>query len=138
MPLDLEVNLGADYLDGEKNKVLIEHGDFVIKDGKFKMVPEKDLGRQVGQRLHVRLLLRKGEVFFNTNAGFPYLQLSKFKEKTNIFDSYMKRYISDTVGVTQLSRYNAEMSRGARKVSVDFEVLTSANTLVDTVKEINV
>lgn len=139
MPLDLELNLGADYIDGIGNRrITIEHGDFQIRKGKFKIIPTDDTGRQVGQRLHVRLLLRKGEVFFDTAAGFPYLQLSKFKEGTPIFDSFMQRYISDTTGVDRITSYHTEMSVGRRRINTDFSVVTASGDALQTVKEIEI
>lgn len=139
MPLDLEINIGpSKYVDLPHGKVFIEHGDINLSQGHFKMLPKYDKGMQVAQRLHIRLLLRKGEVFFNTQAGFPYLQLAKFKEKTPIFDSYMKDYILGTVDVVALAGYRSELSNMKRSVDVKFEAVTQDNNPVTVIKEIDV
>lgn len=103
--IDLQLNLGGDYNDS--SGIAVEKGDFLLRNGKFSLVADDNLGYQVGQRLHVRLNLYRGEVFFNTSAGFPYLDISKFKKSTGIFDSYMKTYIVQTDGVSKLSGYSS-------------------------------
>lgn len=118
--IDLQLNLGGDYVDSD---IAVEHGDFAIRGGKFLLVPEDDLSRQVGQRLHIRLLLHYGEVFFNTSAGFPYLSVTKFKRTSGIFDMYMKSYIVATDGVDKLQSYGSSLTKKTRVEEVRFEVL---------------
>ena len=133
--LDLQLNLGGGYSDSD---IYVEHGDFAIRNGKFNLVAEEDVGRQVGQRLHVRLLLHRGEVFFNTAAGFPYTEISKFKQSTGIFDSYMKSYIMNTDGVTKLQSYSANLDNGNRVNSVRFAVTVTNGQTIETQQEFNV
>lgn len=133
--LDLQLNLGGDYMDSD---IAVEHGDFAIRNGKFLMVGEQDLSRQVGQRLHVRLLLHRGEVFFNTSAGFPYTDIGKFKQSSGIFDTYMKSYLINTDGVDKLQSYASSLNAGTRIQSVDFEVLISDGSAVTQTQEIEV
>lgn len=133
--IDLQLNLAGDYADSD---VAIEHGDFVIRGGKFLMVPEDDLPRQVGQRLHVRLLLHRGEVFFNTSAGFPYTDISKFKRASGIFDTYMKAYLVATDGVDKLQSYSSQLDKRNRVENVKFGVLLANGETINTTQEIEV
>lgn len=137
--IDFQINLGGDYVDGHgDDAIVVEHGDFVLRDGKFLLVPEDDIAQQVGQRLHVRLLLRRGEVFFNTLAGFPYADIGKFKRSSGIFDSYMKSYILATDGVYKLKSYGSSMDSRERKQSVRFEVTTKSDETIEISKELDV
>ncbi|XAO54244.1 baseplate wedge subunit [Yersinia phage vB_YenM_P778] len=139
MPLDLELNLGAAYSEDLGNsKVWVDYGDFKIPKGKFKVIPKDDTGLQVGQRLHVRLLLRRGEVFFDTLAGFPYVQLSKFKRTSEVFDTYMKSYIVDTAGVSNLQRYSSVLDKYERNLHISFDVTTQSGDLVSYTQELPV
>lgn len=133
--LDLQLNLGGGYVDSE---IFIEHGDFAIRNGKLLMVPEDDVGRQVGQRLHVRLLLHRGEVFFNTAAGFPYTDISKFKKTSGIFDSYMKSYIVNTDGVSKLETYTSTLDNQNRVNNVRYSVKVSDGQTVNINQEFDV
>lgn len=133
--IDLQINIGGDYVD---SGIAVEHGDFVIRGGKFLMVAEDDLPRQVGQRLHVRLLLHRGEVFFNTAAGFPYTDIGKFKRSTGIFDTYMKAYIIATDGVDKLGTYTSSLDNKTRLQSVNFEVYLANGESVTQSQEIDV
>lgn len=137
--IDLQINLGGGYTDGTgDDAIYIEHGDFIIKNGKFALVPEDDLPKQVGQRLHVRLLLRRGEVFFNTSAGFPYLDISKFKNSKDIFDTNMKSYIIATDGVAKLQSYQSNIESATRVNEVRFAVTVKDNTTLNITQELDV
>lgn len=133
--IDMRLNLGGDYMDSD---VAVEHGDFQILGGKLMMIAEDDLPRQVGQRLHVKLLLRRGEVFFNTSAGFPYADLGKFKRGSGIFDMYMKSYIVATDGVDKLQSYASDLDNRTRVQSVRFGVLLANGESMDTTQELEV
>lgn len=133
--IDLQLNLAGDYADSD---IAVEHGDFAILNGKFKLVAEDDLPRQVGQRLHVRLLLHRGEVFFNTAAGFPYTDISKFKRASGIFDTYMKAYLVATDGVDKMQTYSSSLSKRGRVQSVKFGVLLANGESLNTTQEIEV
>lgn len=133
--LDLQLNLAGDYADSD---VAVEHGDFAILNGKFNLIAEDNLPRQVGQRLHVRLLLHRGEVFFNTSAGFPYTDISKFKRASGIFDTYMKSYIVATSGVDKLQTYGSSLDKGKRVQNVRFGVLLANGEALNTTQEIEV
>lgn len=137
--IDLELNLGGDYTDGTgEDAIMVAKGDFSIRNGKFSLVPADDLGRQVGQRLHVRLGLRRGEVFFNTAAGFPYTDLSKFKRQTGLFDTYMKAYIIATDGVDQLIGYRSENDGETRSQNVTFDVIVASSRVITITQELDV
>lgn len=133
--IDLSLNLAGDYSD---SGVSVVNGDFNIRNGKFYLVDKDDIAYQVGQRLHVRLLMRRGEVFFNTQAGFPYVDISKFKRQSGIFDTYMKSYIIATDGVKQLTSYQSANNAGTRVEDVRFGVLVADNQVVNIVQEIDV
>lgn len=134
--IDLKINLAGDYTDVDD--ISVAHGDFQIRGGKFQMVAEDDLPTQVGQRLHIRLLLHRGEVFFNTNAGFPYTDISKFKRSTGIFDTYMKAYLVATDGVTKLDRYISDLDGQNRVQNVRFDSLITDGQTITTNQEFDV
>lgn len=140
--IDLQLNLGGEYAyvqeDVVSPKHTVAHGDFAIINGKFQLVPDDDLARQVGQRLHVRLNLYRGEVFFNTAAGFPYLDMSKFKRGSAIFDTNMKSYIIATDGVNNLQRYSSALDRANRVENVSFDVGIGSGQTVNINQEFNV
>ncbi len=137
--IDLQLNLGGGYTDGTgEDAIYIEKGDFLIKNGKFLLVPEDDIPKQVGQRLHVRLMLRRGEVFFNSNAGFPYVDISEFKNSKNIFDTNMKSYILATDGVNKLQSYQSQIARESRVNEVRFAVTVKDDTTVSITQELDV
>lgn len=133
--IDLQLNLAGDYADSD---VAVEHGDFALFNGKFRLVAEDDFPRQVGQRLHVRLLLHRGEVFFNTSAGFPYTDISKFKSASGIFDTYMKSYLVATDGVDKLQSYSSNLDKRKRIQGVKFGVLLANGEALNTTQEIEV
>ena len=133
--IDLKINLGGDYVDSD---IAVEHGDFEIRGGKLLMVAGDDLARQVGQRLHIRGLLHRGEVFFNTAAGFPYAAISKFKQSSGIFDMYMKSYLISTDGVDKMESYSSQLDKETRVQRVRFEVLLANGERYTNSQEIEV
>ncbi|AZV02134.1 hypothetical protein [Pectobacterium phage Wc4-1] len=136
---DLSLNLAGDYIDGTEDDIIhVEHGDFAIRGGKFSLIPDDDVATQLGQRLHVRLLLRRGEVFFNTSAGFPYVDISKFKRNSDIFNTYMKSYILETNGVLHLESFSSSLDNSTRVENVNFSVTTQEGNSVTISQELTV
>ena len=126
MSTDFKLNLGAGYVRklGDET-IYIEHGDLDIdSSGNIKLIPEDETITQVAQKIHIRCYLRRGELFFNLDAGFPYNQISKFKGSKTIFDNYMEDYLLETEGVANLISYNSDLNNQTRGITVTFAVTT--------------
>ncbi|CCA66284.1 putative baseplate wedge protein [Erwinia phage FIfi106] len=126
MSTDFKLNLGAGYMRKLGNDVIyIAHGDLDIDaSGNIKIIPEDDNVTQVAQKIHIRCYLKRGELFFNLDAGFPYIQISKYKNAKTIFDNYMEEYLLETEGVASLTSYNSTLDNFTRQISVQFAATT--------------
>ncbi|AEJ81294.1 putative baseplate wedge subunit [Erwinia phage Rouille] len=126
MSTDFKLNLGAGYMRKLGNDVIyIAHGDLDIDaSGNIKIIPEDDNVTQVAQKIHIRCYLKRGELFFNLDAGFPYIQISKYKNAKSIFDNYMEEYLLETEGVASLTSYNSTLDNFTRQISVQFAATT--------------
>lgn len=126
MSTDFKLNLGAGYMRKLGNDVIyIAHGDLDIDaSGNIKIIPEDDNVTQVAQKIHIRCYLKRGELFFNLDAGFPYIQISKYKNAKTLFDNYMEEYLLETEGVASLTSYNSTLDNFTRQISVQFAATT--------------
>lgn len=126
MSTDFKLNLGAGYMRKLGNDVIyIDHGDLDIDaNGNIKIIPEDDIVTQVAQKIHIRCYLKRGELFFNLDAGFPYIQVSKYKNSKAIFDNYMEEYLLETEGVASMTSYSSTLDNFTRQISVQFSATT--------------
>ncbi len=126
MSTDFKLNLGAGYMRKLGNDVIyIDHGDLDIDaNGNIKIIPEDDIVTQVAQKIHIRCYLKRGELFFNLDAGFPYIQISKYKNSKTIFDNYMEEYLLETEGVASMTSYSSTLDNFTRQISVQFSATT--------------
>ncbi|ACH88978.1 baseplate wedge subunit [Erwinia phage phiEa104] len=126
MSTDFKLNLGAGYMRKLGNDVIyIDHGDLDIDaNGNIKIIPEDDIVTQVAQKIHIRCYLKRGELFFNLDAGFPYIQISKYKNSKSIFDNYMEEYLLETEGVASMTSYSSTLDNFTRQISVQFSATT--------------
>lgn len=133
MSTDFKLNLNAGYMRklGD-DTIYIEHGDLDIDSaGNIKLIPEEDNTTQVAQKIHIRCYLKRGELFFNLDAGFPYLQISKYKNAKTLFDNYMEEYLLDTEGVSDLTTYESTLNNSSRLINVKFEATTLSGETTD-------
>uniref|UniRef100_A0AAU8GKF5 DUF2634 domain-containing protein n=1 Tax=Salmonella phage PMBT37 TaxID=3153515 RepID=A0AAU8GKF5_9CAUD len=126
MSTDFKLNLGAGYMRKLGNDVIyIDHGDLDIDaNGNINIIPEDDIVTQVAQKIHIRCYLKRGELFFNLDAGFPYIQISKYKNSKSIFDNYMEEYLLETEGVASMTSYSSTLDNFTRQISVQFSATT--------------
>lgn len=126
MSTDFKLNLGAGYMRKLGSDVIyIDHGDLDIDaNGNIKIIPEDDIVTQVAQKIHIRCYLKRGELFFNLDAGFPYIQISKYKNSKSIFDNYMEEYLLETEGVASMTSYSSTLDNFTRQISVQFSATT--------------
>ena len=73
----------------------------------------------LGQRVKVRILMRKGEWYPDINLGVPYNQFLRFGGDKSFIDAFMQPYISDTPELTRLIEYSSEIN-SERVLKIDF------------------
>ena len=100
--------------------------DLLLVKGEVTLI--QDSPELVRQRLSITLNTFRGEWFFNTRYGVPYLENTNnpvailSKTSINIFDYEIRRAISETEGVRAITSYTSELNKINRKVSVSFTV----------------
>lgn len=97
--------------------------DIVFTDGALVTVTDAE---EIARNIKTRLRMNQGEYVYDNTYGFPY-NTALGSKIFNIGDLevLIKQYILETVGVTQLTRFNLDFLRGnQRKLLVDFTVST--------------
>lgn len=98
-------------LDQDKNDLIIENFDFVLFD-------EID---QISQNLSIRLKFILGEWFLDITQGVPYFQEFFIKNPNQIhIESILKQEIVQTLGIRELTSFEADFDKQKRIFSVTF------------------
>lgn len=84
---------------------------------------------EVGQRVKIALLYRKGEWFANVERGVPYAsQVFSKKEQLKTVEAFLRPYIEDVEGVRRVIRFTTNIVN--RKLTVAVLIETTESTTI--------
>ena len=93
---------------------------------------DDDNGESVRQRLLIRLLSFKGELFSNTDYGVPYFQTIFQKNVSKgVVDGIIQQQIRSVQGVAKIISYTSTMNNASRDYTASFKVSTTSGAIVE-------
>jgi len=107
---------------------LDENGDLEIgPDGDLIIVTGIDAIRQ---HLRIRLQFFRGEWFLDTRLGIPYFEEVLIKAPDlNVVQSLLREAVRETPGVISITSFELDFEGVTRKLSLDFDALTTEGPL---------
>ncbi len=109
-------------------KLNVQTGDLEIgPDGDLIIVTGLDA---IAQHLRIRLQFFRGEWFLDTRLGIPYYEEVLIKAPDlNVVQSLLREAIRETPGVIAINSFELDFEGVTRRLSLDFEALTTEGPL---------
>ena len=104
-------------------------------DGDLEIGPDGDLIIITGidaiaQHLRIRLQFFRGEWFLDTRLGIPYFEEVLIKSPDlNVVQSLLREAIRETPGVISITSFELDFDGVTRKLSLNFDALTTEGPL---------
>lgn len=96
--------------------------DIVIEDGQWARNSEV---YNTAQNVKTRLLLFRGELIYNLNAGVPYYEdILGYSPSLTQIESIIVAEIRNTEGVNQISNFQIALNKSTRLLSISFDANT--------------
>lgn len=102
--------------------------DLYIEGGKLSLT--NSVQNAIRQRISIYLSTFRGEMFWNTSAGIPYLENDNNpiqllgKSDKRFFDVLIREAILSREGVVSLSKYDSKVDLNSRTISISFVAVT--------------
>jgi len=109
--------------------------DIALIRGELKLIENE--AQLIRQKLNITLNTFRGEWFFNTLYGIPYLEndnndiAALSKTSLNVLNYEVRRAILDTEGVRALSGYTSEFDRRTRTVNISFSAILESGEVLN-------
>lgn len=110
-------------------RALDSNNDLIVEKGQFKLVKD---GAEVVQHVRSRLLFYLAEWFLDVTAGTPWFQ-QIFIKPVNLanVESILKTRILSTPGVQELVNFSLDYDNITRRLTVDFEAVTTFGEIIN-------